>query len=216
MQELLTDNETSLQHLEVFPGRADGRRASDSGGSHFNLSMYIRLKVFFLSVLSIGFFVSVSHADHLATKDQAKGKPEKVLAGINLDRSKIADVIKLYGKPSNVTKEPSIPNVVDTSHYYWMKGSAKLHVVVYGNYIALIEVEGSPGAGQIGRTGRGLKIGDDLADVRRIYGPKYKVRNIPERQIHDVEIQWRTEEYSLVAELNSKGTIKSLSLVAPE
>jgi hypothetical protein len=179
---------------------------------------YVKLRVIFLSLISIGSFVSVSHADHLPLKDQAKGKPEKMLAGIMLDRSRISDVIKLYGKPSKVTREPkpSDLNVVETSHYYWLKGATKLHLLVYGEYIELIEARGSPTSGQMVRTGRGLKIGDNLADVRRIYGPRYKVRNIPELKIHDVMIQWRSEEFSLVAELDGKGRVKSLSLSGPE
>jgi hypothetical protein len=99
----------------------------------------------------------------------------------------------------------------------------KLHLVVFrfnetknGEYIALIEVEGSQPTGRIHGTGRGLKLGDDLADVRRIYGPRYKVRNKPKLNIHDVMIQWRVEEFSLVAELNKKGKITKLSLFAPE
>lgn len=173
-------------------------------------------RVVVLSILSLVSFVSVGYADHLAS--QAKGKPEKTLAGITLGRSKIADVIKLYGKPSKVTKEPKPPNlnVVEMVHYYWVKGSTNLHILVAGEYMSFIEVQGSPGASRIVRTGRGLKIGDDLADVRRIYGPRYKVRNIPNLNIHDVMIQWREEEYSLVAYLDSKGKIKSLTLAAPE
>jgi hypothetical protein len=178
----------------------------------------LNIKLFILSIISLVAFVSVSYADHLASKDQAKGKPEKTLAGIRMGRSKIADVIKLYGKPSKVTEEPKPPNlnVPDTYHYYWLKGSTRLHVLMTGGYMFLVEVQGPPSSSRLVRTGRGLKIGDDLADVRRLYGPRYKVRNIPNLKIHDVMIQWRTEEYSLVADLDPKGRIKSLSLSAPE
>ena len=75
------------------------------------------------------------------------------------------------------------------------------------NRISLIEVEGA--AGPAGRTGAGLKIGDDLSDLTRIYGPRYHLRNIPNREIHDVMIQWRKEEFSLVAELDRWGKITS-------
>ncbi|HEU4835054.1 MAG TPA: hypothetical protein VFS90_11585 [Pyrinomonadaceae bacterium] len=173
--------------------------------------------ILLLFILITGSFVSVN-ADHLEPKDQARGKPEKTLAGINLDRSSISDVIKLYGKPSRVRKEPKPPglNVVDIHHYYWTRGSTKLHVVMYSEYMGFIEVQGPPGSSRMVRTGRGLKIGDDLADVRRIYGPRFKVRNIPHLKIHDLMIQWRTKEYSLVAGLDQKGRIKSMVLSAPE
>ena len=176
----------------------------------------VKLTVVFLFILSIGSFVSIS-ADELPLKDQARGKPEKTLAGINLERSRISDVVKLYGKPSRVSTDPKPNlNVVETQHYYWIKGSTTLHVGVYGEYMGFIKVQGPPSSRQIVRTGKGLKIGDDLADVRRIYGPRYKVRNIPKLKIHDVMIQWRTKMYTLGAEFDEKGRIKSLSLVAPE
>jgi len=178
---------------------------------------YRRLTVLFLFILSIGSFVSIG-ADELPAKDQARGKPEKTLAGITLDRSRISDVIRLYGKPSKVSTDPKPANlnVVEMRHYYWIKGSTTLHVAMYGEYMGFIDVQGRPSARQIVRTGKGLKIGDDLADVRRIYGPRYKVRNIPKLKIHDVMIQWRTKEYTLGAVFDEKGKIKSLSLVAPE
>jgi hypothetical protein len=182
-------------------------------------------KFLIASLLSIYLFVPVIRADHLPLKDQAKGEPEQMLALVILGRTRVSDVIKLYGKPSELSKEPNPPDlkVVDTYHYYWTKGSTKLHLLVYGGaevkgneYIAMIEVEGSPSSGQLVRTGRGLKLGDSLRDVRRIYGPRYKVRNIPSLNIHDVMIQWRKAEFSLVAELDAKGRIKKMSLFAPE
>ncbi len=175
------------------------------------------MKLLILFCFIFGCFVSVS-ADELPAREQAKGKPEKILAGINIDRSRISDIIKLYGKPAKVSTDPKPPNlnVVETHHYYWSKGSTRLHVAMYGEYMGFIEVKGAPSSSQIVRTGKGLKIGDDLADVRRIYGPIFKVRNIPHLKIHDMMIQWRTQEYSLVADLDEKGRIKSLILSAPE
>jgi hypothetical protein len=178
-----------------------------------------------LVLLAAVLLAPVCFADHLPPKDQAKGRPEKKLAGIIIDRTKVSEVIRMYGKPSEVQKEPNASNlnVVDTYHYRWLKPGIKLHLVVFqfdkprsGEYIALIEVEGSQAAGRLYRTGGGLKIGDELADLRRIYGPRYKVSNIPKLNIHDVMIQWRVEEFSLVAELDKKGKITKLSLFAPE
>ena len=131
----------------------------------------------------------------------------------------------MYGRPSEVKGQdkPANLNVVDTYDYYWVKSGIKLHLVVYrgsktksGEYIALIEVEGSRAKDMIGRTGSGLKIGDGLADLRRIYGKRFEERNLPKLNIHDVMIQWRSEEFSLVAELDERKKIKKLSLFAPE
>ena len=178
-----------------------------------------------LALLATVLLAPVCFADHLPSKDQAKGQPEKKLAGITLDRTKVSEVIKRYGRPSEVQKEPRPPNlnVVDTYHYRWLKPGIQIHLVVFqfdppgsGEYIALIEVEGPDADGRLYGTGRGLRIGDELSDIRRIYGPRCKVTNIPKMKIHDVMIQWRSEEFSLIAELNKKGKITKLSLFAPE
>jgi len=178
-----------------------------------------------LVVLSVGVLVPVCLADHLPPELQATGRTEKRLAGVVLGRSRVADVIKMYGKPSEVktSGKPAGLNVVDTYDYYWVKSGVKLHLLVYsgsgikgGEYIALVEVEGSPVRGLIGRTGSGLKLGDGLAEVRRVYGRRFKERKLPKLNIHDVMIQWRREEFSLIAEFDSRGRIKNLSLSAPE
>jgi hypothetical protein len=178
-----------------------------------------------LAVLSVGIVTPVCLADHLPSELQATGRPEKRLAGIVLGRSRVADVIKMYGKPSEVMKQgkPVELNVVDTYDYYWVKSGVKLHLLVYGGsaikggeYIALVEVEGSQVRGVIGRTGSGLKIGDGLAEVRRVYGRRFKERKLPKLNVHDVMIQWRREEFSLIAEFDSRGRIKNLTLSAPE
>jgi len=62
--------------------------------------------------------------------------------------------------------------------YYWNLSKGRLHLLMVQNYISLVEVEGSSKSGRL-QTGSGLKIGDDLGDLKRVYGPRYKVRNIP-------------------------------------
>ena len=167
--------------------------------------------------LAFIFLSTVSHADHLPPHLQATGKPEKRLARIHLERTKFADIVRMYGKPSEVRKQPSPPDLSATD-YYWRKGKGQLHVLMDSSrgetWIALVEVEGA--IGSAGQTGAGLKIGDDLADLKRIYGPRYHIRNIPKLDIHDVAIQWRKQEFSLVAYLDRRGKITKLSLSPPE
>ena len=167
--------------------------------------------------LALLFISSVSHADHLPENKQARGNPEKRLAGIHLERNKIADVIRMYGKPTEIRKQPGPPEIAMTD-YYWRKGKFELHVLVIRSsgtsWISLVEVEGATGTA--GRTGAGLKIGDTLSDLKRIYGPRFHLRNIPNLKIHDVMIQWRKEEFSLVAELDHRGKITKLTLSPPE
>lgn len=177
------------------------------------------------ALLNLLLFASLCVADHLPPELQARGKPEKTLAGIHLNRDKVSDVIKLYGKPSKVENEaePSDPNRVDVFDYYWNKLSIKLRLVVYrgsqikgGEQIALIEVEGSRATGIIGTTGSGLRLGGSLTDLRRIYGNRFGERKITKLGIHDVMLEWRSEEYSLIAEFDRRGRIKKLSLSSPE
>ncbi|HEX7723595.1 MAG TPA: hypothetical protein VF397_15650 [Pyrinomonadaceae bacterium] len=69
---------------------------------------------------------------------------------------------------------------------------------------------------KIAITGRGLRIGQSLRDLERLYGHRYHVRYIPSRKIHDVALAWRQKEYTLVATLDRHNRITGLSLVAPE
>jgi hypothetical protein len=165
-------------------------------------------------VLSLLLFTIIGNADHLPPELQARGRPEKELARIHLEHTMLADVIRMYGKPSKVEKQPSPPDIAMTD-YYWNLSRGRLHLLMVQNYISLVEIEGSLES-VWSQTGRGLKIGDDLNDVRRIYGPRYKVRKIPSADIHEVIIQWRSKEFSLIVGLDKKGRIKSLSLYAPE
>ncbi len=165
---------------------------------------------------------TVSLADHLPDNLQLKSRPEKTLAGIRLGRSKLSDVIKMYGEPPCLIKEEMPAGYVDTHHYYWYEGEVRLHVVVFRSkelvgdeYIAMVEIEGSAMDGTIGRTGAGLKLGSGFSKLKRIYGRRFYLRNIPEYDIHDVMVQWRSG-YSLVAELNQENIIKRLSLFSPE
>ena len=163
-------------------------------------------------------------ADHLPSELQARGTPERRLAGIRLDRSKVSDVIKMYGKPSRVVHHPKPPNLntVDTYEYFWTKPGVELHLLVYrlgvtgGEYIALIEVEGSRASGTYGRTGKGLKLGDKLVDLRRLYGRRFKRDRLPTGEMYAVTVQWRSEEYDLGAWFDERGRITKLSLSAPE
>ena len=166
------------------------------------------------AVLSLLLFTIVCNADHLPPELQARGRPEKKLARIHLEQTKLADVIRMYGKPSKVEKQPS-PSDIALTDYYWNLSKGRLHLLMVQDYISLVEVEGSAGSAWL-QTGRGLRIGDNLDDLRRIYGPRYKVRNIPSANIHDVMVQWRSKEFSLIVELDKKGRIKKLSLSAPE
>jgi hypothetical protein len=182
----------------------------------------IRRTSLVLATILIG-FLSASRADHLPENLLARGKAETKLAGIRMnDRTRLADVIKLYGQPTRVESwESDEPNISSSYDYYWAKPGLNLHVQVERlprripawERVNLIEV-GSGTSRKIGKTGRGLRIGQP--DLRRLYGRRFHLRNIPKRKIHDVMLQWREEEFSLVATLDRHNRIIGLSLSAPE
>jgi hypothetical protein len=184
------------------------------------------IKSFISAVIIIlaGGFAAVAYADHLEDKQQARGRPETKIAGIDLSRDKLADIIRRYGQPTRVKSwESDRPDWSSQYEYYWLKRGINLHVVVERlpkkdpkwEYIGLVEVDAGTSR-KLGTTGKGLRVGDNLRDLKRIYGSRFKVRNIPKIKIHDVMIQWRQEEYALVATLDQHNRITGLSLAAPE
>ena len=177
----------------------------------------------YISILLLGLsgFCPLTHADHLPDELLAHGRPETRLAGIDLRRAKLAGIIKRYGKPSSVKEwESGDPKVASSYDYYWNKHRLKLKVVIVRlpglEYVSFVNVKGPKTLNQIGATGAGLKLGDSLSDLKRLYGHRFKERNIQKLKIHDVMIQWHPEEYSLVATLDRHNRITGLSLAAPE
>jgi hypothetical protein len=178
-----------------------------------------------LLLLSLIGLSSTSRADHLDEKLQAKGTPETTLAGIHLsEHTKIADVIRLYGRPTKREgSESDNPNFATSYDYYWIRPGLNLHVLVQRfprtmpewEYISLVEVDFGTSHG-VAKTGKGLRIGNSLKDLKRIYGHRVQVRDIPEANIRYAMIQWRREEYSLVATLGKRDKITALQLFAPE
>jgi hypothetical protein len=183
------------------------------------------MRVVTAMILSVVSFGSIVHADELPDNLQARGKPETRLARIDLKNIKLAGIIRRYGRPNRMKAwESDRPDFSSSYEYDWLRPRLKLHVVVerspHGKdpnweYVSLVEVR-SGTSRQVGRTGKGLKLGDTFRDLKRIYGFRLKVRNIPKLKIHDVMIQWRQEGYSLVATLDRHNRITGLTLVAPE
>ena len=173
-------------------------------------------------ILILGLAAFDCFADHLPEHQLARGRPETTLARIDLRRTNIEKIVRVYGKPTEEKKwEPGMSNSSGQIDYYWRKKGLNLHVQI--EFIAkdpswkpIVLVEVSEGTSRmIGTTRAGLAVGDTLTDLRRVYGRRFHVRNIPKHDIHDVMVQWRSG-YSLVATLNRKNRIVNLFLSAPE
>jgi hypothetical protein len=65
------------------------------------MNLFCRNSVLVLLLLLFG---TTCSADHLPPELQARGRPEKKLARIHLEHTKLADVIRMYGKPSKVER----------------------------------------------------------------------------------------------------------------
>ena len=178
-----------------------------------------------LLILLVSAFASSARADHLADKLAASGRPETKLAGIHLtDHTKLAEVIRLYGKPTRIKSWASTePQFWGSYEYDWKRAGINLHIVVEcpfkvipeNGVVTLIETNAGTSR-KIARTGRGLRIGQSLRDLQRLYGRRYHLRYIPSRRIHDVALAWRQKEYTLIATLDGHNRITGLSLVASE
>lgn len=162
--------------------------------------------------------------DELPPGLRAKGKPETSLAGIDISKASIADVVRKIGKPDKVIRESRLSGAAtEATEYYWERSGVRLLVKAYGEngkgsreYLAVIEAEGPGFPGGLGRTGAGLKLGDRLSDLRHIYGRRFEERVLQNRKIHDVAIMWRHSESSLAVKLDASGRIIAISLYAPE
>jgi hypothetical protein len=167
--------------------------------------MRVLLALPVILVLVIG---SSASADHLPDSLLSDGRPEKVLAHFSLDSTKLASVIRTLGQPTRIEHE----------NYFWVNDSWTLQLVVYfpnsaNEYLSMIRVEGSNVPPLFRTTGRGLRLGDSITDLVRIYGKKYLEHKLPKRKLHEVMVQWRSPEISLVAQLDTRGRIWSLSLL---
>jgi hypothetical protein len=164
----------------------------------------------------------ISLADHLPPKLQAKGKPEKTVASIHLDRITLKGVIKVYGKPERIIKQ-NVNDLAESIYdYYWKRAGVLLIITAHpepgtrkGWYVYSIAVEGSDPRSRMGRTGKGLKLGDSKTAIKKIYGARYSENYLPQESIHEIMVQWQRDGTSLIAELD-RGKIKRISLDAGE
>jgi hypothetical protein len=165
-------------------------------------------------------------ADHLPEELLASGKPETILAGIDLKTTKLKDVMRKYGSPA---REKSW---ISGTGYVWQLPHAKIELSVnrgrLGTQIRAIYIEGTASE-SVGSTGRGLKLGDDVKKLKRIYGGKFELqtlRNEPsENRIEftgvsvanqRITIQWRLEDFTLTVGFDGNGKIIAMWLILPE
>jgi hypothetical protein len=165
------------------------------------------------------FACSRLQADHLPPSKMAQGKPEHVLAETNVYDGKIASVIQHLGKPDKVTSTTNAdyPAGSGERSYEWNRSGVRLRVgtefrtddqtkEVIESAPMIIDVWGEQ-KGTFGSTGKGLVLGDNLAAIRKVYGPRFQT------DPHSITVQWR-DETTLVIDLNRAGRIVHMQLLA--
>ncbi len=152
-------------------------------------------------------------ADHLPDNKLASGKGDTVLCGFDPHFTPMKDILSKLGKPDRI--EPWEKDKVNVT-YLWTRGPLTIEVNTYQYYAdylnrppVYIEVNGSDPEGFC-PTGRGLKLGDSLADLRRLYGQRYQVIHTGKGE-RSITIQWN-DESTLIVELTKSGRVELINV----
>lgn len=180
---------------------------------------FSRGRQIFCRLLVLCLFPTVLSADHLSNSKLERGKDELVLAGIEIYRTPMSAIIRRLGNPT-IQKEdsPASKDVIGQRRYIWKKPNITIRVetdfsnepILKGSARELpadVIVDGTDGT--LGKTGRGLKLGDPYTSIERTYGSRYA------RQGHRITVQWETTT-ALEIGWNSKGLIDHIALLGPE
>jgi hypothetical protein len=98
---------------------------------------------------------------------------ETTLAGIELGRTTIADIEKMYGK-ANVVQSAG-----ETTLFQWQRLTVTLTVATQfdsknpsnpSGTVISVAIQGQGDNKEISRTGKGLKLGAKASDIRKVYG----------------------------------------------
>jgi hypothetical protein len=189
-------------------------------------------KVFAVCVFAL--FAAIAVADHLPAALQARGKPETILAGIDLAHGDADEVLQKFGPP---TKKVTVPNNPQWTGYLWDTSTTRLEVEVsrgkdknYLNAVTIVRLgDGARNAADAtgDSTGQGLRLGDNLGQLKKIYGSRFKLsKQTPKAAdtppfldvpgVQTVMVQWTSLEFTLMAGLDAQGHIVALRLRPPE
>jgi len=182
--------------------------------------MWTSKSAMFIAVIALFLFaMPLTPGDELPDRLLAHGKQECALAGINVISSTVERAEASLGKPtSEEVTFPEQKGIAGEKTYVWRKSDVVVTLKTefihdprlkgrFGESPELVTVEGSNGA--IGRTGRGLKLGDRLSETEKTYGSGFVKKD------NTIEIQWKSGTVLLVT-WNDKGLIDQIDLLAPE
>jgi hypothetical protein len=153
------------------------------------------------------------------TSKLARGKDELVLAEVEIFKTSVPALLRKLGKPTERREvSPATEDIVGERLYVWKKPNVTVQVGtmfatkrIFKGGLAetpyYISVDGSDGV--IGKTGRGLKLGDSYSSIATTYGSRYVKKG------RRATIQWETTT-ELEVGWNEKGIINHIELFGPE
>lgn len=126
---------------------------------------------------------------HPSTFD-LKGDADYRLSGLNLYRATIDDAIMRFGTPINAMYFSKIEKSFGGRDYEWKRHGLlmQLHTCDDGKTLCSIEVRGTKADDNFGATGHGLKLGSTMAEVRRLYFPRFST--VPLNDASQVTLVW--------------------------
>jgi hypothetical protein len=180
----------------------------------------MRLRHALVRAVGIAWIASNIHADHLPQEKQALGKAEHVLAGVNVYKGKVADAVRRFGTPARIEDQTDsdYPDGSGEKTYHWelaglrlqlatvYRTDSKRHAVIESPP-QIVDVWGGLSTSSAGRTGAGLRLGQTLQDVIRVYGPRFQQND------SSVVLQW-ADDTMLVIDFDGSGRIAHMHLEA--
>ena len=156
-------------------------------------------------------------AQHVPDDKTAPGKSDAILCGIAVHKTTIRQAIQQLGRPTIITDEPSAAREGGGRSYFWKIGSERLELFTWNDHgnesiPYSVEVWGTAPDRSIGKTGMGLRLGDTLLDLRRIYGDRFEKKTLVNDTVM-VTVQWQ-DETTLYVYFNNHGQINHLHLLA--
>ena len=129
------------------------------------------------SAALVSILSSIALCEHLPANLIARGKTETILCGVDVYHSTLAGLKGRFGAP---TRFEEYPKTEEAAEITWDKEGSIIHATINADHIAYA-VELSGKLSSLAQTGSGLKLGQSLIDLRRIYGSRFP----PKRQCSD-------------------------------
>ena len=155
-----------------------------------------------------------------------KGKAEHVACGIDVYDYKISQVVAMYGNPTRLetytSQKPK--EIYSNKSYFWDLPDLKMEVSVMffpnktssgfmEDGVYCVTLQRIKSQEKIGVTGAGLKLGDSLSEVTKIYGKQFLIKNVSGTKEKYLSILWE-DGTILLARFDENNRIKRLSLLA--